>query len=180
MSWQSLVALAATLISIPSLTCLAWKEYDSGNPRTLSELAAKNKGTLTYFRTVLWLCGSLFALALFPSATYFDNRMLIILGSTLMIGGELLLAWLPARSKTMRAHNILAIVMAIGMLILAVTFIAELTDVYRLVAIIIGASMGLLALLTFVDRKHFVFYELPFIFLSHLSIVIALFAIVKP
>lgn len=95
---------------------------------------------------------------------------------TLMVGGELIAALLPAAEKTKKTHLIMAQAMSIGMLGLAVVFLVELSGIPRLAMALILLAMLLSAALTILDKKRLLFYELTFIYASHVSILLITFS----
>lgn len=179
MHWAVLVSLLATIISIATLTFLAYKEHDRNRPRTLSELAAAQDHLLRRFRIILWLCGTLFAVVMYgyviPKSAL---PMPLFIAWSIVIIGEFLVSFLPAKEKTQHAHEISAQCMAFGMAAAALVFLADLTGAYWVIGVSIAFSMALLAAATFVDPRRFIFYELLFLYLSHASIVLtALFLV---
>lgn len=171
--WTVYLSLLATTISITGLTLIAYREHDHEQPRTLSELAAAQDHLLRRFRIILWVCGTLFAIVMYgyvvPHSTL---PPLIFIAWTMVIVGELLVSFLPAREKTRRSHEISAQCMALGMGASAFLFLANLSGVYLAIELGIAFSMGLLAVATFIDPRRFIFYELLFLYLSHTSIVL--------
>jgi hypothetical protein len=63
------------------------------------------------------------------------------------------------------------------MMATAVLFVLNFHGVTSAIELGIASIMAMLGILTFVDRKRFIFYELPFIYLSHISILVAALAI---
>jgi hypothetical protein len=172
-------AFLGTFLSITCLTYLAWREHNPSLPRTLSELAADRRQTLKYFRIVLWTCGTLFAITMFffvvPRVHY---SLLQLLAWIPYYGGELLLAIVPARGPVeVRLHNGFAYAMSVSMLATAILFVANFHGITSTIELGTTGAMAILGILTFVDRKRFIFYELPFIYLSHISILVAALAI---
>lgn len=176
-SWAFYPVFIGTLMSVVGLTRLAVKSYDRKQPRTLSELAAAGQTILVQFRNILVFCDLLFAITVFgfivPRIT---QQFIVATFGVLMIGGELLVSLLPARGKTFRVHYVLAQIMAVGMLGLAFLFSIELHS-YLYIERVISLSMCFVAVLTFVDKRHYIAYELAYIFFSHLTIVIAAIAL---
>ena len=148
------------------------------NPATLSELGAASSTTLTYFRTVLWVCGPLFAITMIffvlPKIEFF---YLNLLAYSFTIVNEILLGVFPAIGKTRRLHDLLAFVMAASMLIMAYLFAFSLEGNYTTAQLVMAASMTVLGILGLLDRKNFIFYELSFIFTSHFTILTAVLAL---
>ncbi len=171
-------AFIATAISMFELSRLTLVNHNKEQPRTLSALAVTEPKVLSRFRNILLLCGILFAITMFGFYAPFSNYVLpAIFFSGLMIGGEVTTAIVPASGKTVRLHRISAKVMALGMFGLAYLFYFDTTGTYAQVELYIALIMTLLVPLTFLDKKRFVFYELAFIFLSHVSILIAVLAV---
>jgi hypothetical protein len=176
-TWQFIVALIATTISIANLTYLAWSNHDHKTPRTLSELAASSNTSLTYFRWILAICGSLFGVAVLGSLSNFEHELYVGAAAVLMVASNMLIALFPARDKRdLFLHNLFAVLMAIGMISLAYLFLFELQRTYLIVAIIIAIAMSIFGTAANLDRKRYIYFELPYIFLSHISILVVLFA----
>jgi len=176
--WAFYPALMATLLSVIGLSRIAFKYHDKQQPRTLSELAAAQEPLLNRFRTILWICGTLFALTVYGYiCPRIDHAALLITAWTLTYVGNLLAAVIPARDKKLKLHNICAQAMGIGMVVMTYWFWLNLHSVYAGIEAGISLAMTLLVVLTFADRSRYIFYELSFIFLSHASILVAVFAL---
>jgi hypothetical protein len=164
----------ATALSVAGLTYLAIKEHQPENPRTLSVIATSSKSTLRYFQIVLWLCGTLFAISMY---FYVIPRARLPLWQTIAwtatYTSEMLLAFLHAANETEKVHNLLSFIMGAGMLSSAYIFTAAFQNMTQHVELAIAVTMTLLGGLTFLDNKRYIFYELPFIFLAHISILVA-------
>lgn len=174
LSWTFYAVFVGTIVSVISLTRVALQNYTHESPRTLSELAAAEDALLRRFRNILLFCGILFAITLFGFIVPQTSQSLfVVIFGVLMIGGELLLALVPARGKTSSMHLVLAQIMAVGMLGLSLTLSIALAGVFSLLVVILAVCMAIFALLTVVDKKRFILYELSFIFSSHFSIIIA-------
>jgi hypothetical protein len=176
--WAFYPVIGGTIISICSLSYLAWKEHVVENPRTLSQLAADKHHILRYFRLTLLTCGPLFAVTTYGFILpVFKYRLALVVTSALMFVPELLVAIFPARGKTKTLHDSLGTIMGFGMFSLAITFAAGLRSGYRYIEIVLICLMAAVAIGTLIDKKRYLLYELPFIYLSHISIVIAALAI---
>lgn len=88
-----------------------------------------------------------------------------------------MIAAIPARPKTMKAHLFFAQLMGFAMLALAFLFGFTLPGLYAAIQFSLAAVMTVLGALTYLDRKHYVFYQAPFIYLSHFSIITAALAL---
>ena len=170
-----------TIISIISLTYIARKEHDPNQPKTLSEIGAQKKHILLYFRLIVWGCGLLFATTvlfyILPriGARHHDLLLVVYLYT---LACELLLGLFAARESLEKIlHEIFAYGMAVGLLITAILFATSLTGIYSLLEYLLSFSMIVLCILAVADKKRFIFYELPFIFLSHFTIIIATLAL---
>ncbi len=157
----------------------AIREHRKEKRRTVSELAAKDKKTLLEFRIILWTCGTLIAVCMFylvlPSL---HANNLLRLSYAVVFWCELLLAAIPAyENKLGKLHNVLAFAMAGGMLALAFCFIFTLSGNYALMEVGIFGSMVILGILALRYWDHFLYFQLPFIFMSHMSILIAAIAV---
>jgi len=172
-------AFLAAFLSVTCLTYLAWREHNPEKPRTLSELAADNQKLVNRFRTVLWVCGTLFAFTMFfyvvPRVTHAHYQLMAWI---VYYGCEVLLGIFPARGNVERLlHNVFAYVMGVAMLVTVFLFALEFRGIFTIIESALTITMVILGVLTTLDRKRVIFYELPFIFLSHVSILTAIFAL---
>ena len=176
--WTFYPAFVGTFISIVGWCYFVYYEHNKVNLKTLSELGAASRSTLTYFRAILWVCGPLFAITMFffvlprINHAYFQ---VVAYGITFVC--EILLGVFPAISKTRRLHAVLAFLMAAGMLAMAYLFSFSFHGAYMRVQVLLALMMSILALSTLLNRKNFIFYELPFIFLAHVTILITALAL---
>jgi hypothetical protein len=171
-------AFLASVLSITGLSWIAIKEFDKRQPRTLSELAAAQEHLLNHFRRTLFVCGTLFAVTVYGYLVpRISSSGLLATAWTLTYLGNILAAIIPARDKTIKYHYLSAQAMAIGMLLMAYIFAASLPGGYSEVEVYISAAMSLLGIMTFIDKSRFIIYELSFIFLSHISILVAALAL---
>jgi glucose uptake protein GlcU len=71
--------------------------------------------------------------------------------------------------------------MAVGMLVTAFIFSISIehSGIYFLLEIITIILMFGFGVMTNIDRRKFVYYELPFLYLSHLTIIIAVLGLIK-
>jgi len=175
--WLAYPVFLASGISICGLTTMAVRNHDATQPRSLSELAAAEQRLLVRFRGILLVCGSLFAVTIYGYVPRTTIEPLVVLAGALMVCGELTAAILPARHKTLTLHTIMAQVMALGMLGLAIAFLWDLRDVYRIVDMFLVILMACTAALTFLDKRRFIIHELIFIFASHISIMLAVLGV---
>ncbi len=177
-SWTFYPAFVATLLSVTLLTRLAIQEHDSQKPRTLSELAASDTRLLRQFRMILFVCGTLFSISIFfYIAPAVENSWLIAVVWLIAYLGEILLAIFPATSQNPKLHNIPAYTMGLAMNIMPFVLATNLDGVYAVSELLIGVVMFPLIPLANLQRHKFLQYELPFIYLSHLSILVALVAL---
>lgn len=174
-SWAFYPAFIGTLLSITGWGYLVWTEYDSKHTYTLSELAANKKHTLTYFRIVLWVCGVLFTITtllfIVPRIEY-DWLLSIVWVFTLLC--EVLVGVFPPKGKRLtRIHTGFANIMVVGMLVTTSIFTMDLQGGYSIAEAAIAILMMVLIVLATINREKFLHYELTYIFLSHISILIA-------
>lgn len=179
MQWTFYTAFIGTFLSVTLLSYLAWKEHNPRQPRTLSEIAAQRRELLIYFRTVLWVCGTLFAITVFGFIRpRIDNNFIQTAAWLLLFIPEFLLGAFNAKGNIeLLLHNVLSLIMGFGMWLTALMFAFSLSGIYMKIEMILTIVLSILALLTIVDRKKFLFYELPFIYISHLSILVAALAV---
>jgi hypothetical protein len=168
-------SVLATLISMVSLSYLAFSGHDRKQPRTLSELVAAQDHLLRRFRNILWLCGTLFAVAMYGYAIPHSAYSVWLFGAwTLVYLGDIFAGSIPAKGATRHLHELCAQLMAVGMVGTAFVFWLSLTGVPSIIELGIACVMLMLAVATFINPRRFIFYELPFLYLSHISIVVAL------
>lgn len=169
-----IAASFGTLISMTALSRIAYVWHDRDRPRALSELAAAEDTLLVHFRNVLWACGTLFAVAVYGAIVPdFAYPGWLFVAWTVTYAGDVLLAAIPARDDTFRFHIVCAQAMAAGMLAMAYLFFAGLWGGLGTAELVVALAMTLLAVLTVADKVRYVFYELGFLYLSHISIVLA-------
>ena len=167
------LSVLATIISIIGLTYIVIKNQGKTTDRTLSKIGIINKKVEKEFSIILVVCGILFAVAMqFYILPNFDAGFFLLLVWYLTIVSELSLAFLPAsHGWRLKAHNIVSFTMATSMFILAIIFAVYTDGVFAVIATIIFLAMFALAILAALKRHNFVKYELPYIFLSHISVI---------
>lgn len=179
MPWTFYPALIGTFLSVTGLSYLAWREHKPTHPLTLSQLAAKSRELQLYFRIVLWVCGTLFAITVFFFINpRLANSVLQTIAFVLVFVPELLLGFFHAKGDIeLLLHDVLSRVMGFGMWATALMFTINLSGTYSQIEAFLTVILSILAILTIVDRKKFLLYELPFIFTSHVSILVAALAV---
>ena len=70
--------------------------------------------------------------------------------------------------------------MGAGMLVLVYIFWRSLNGEYAVAELVAALTMSTLAILTYADTKHYIIHELAFIYLNHVTIVIAALALLHP
>lgn len=174
----TLLSLAATFGSILNLTKIAVKTHTPLAPKSLSERAVLEAVLLTRFRNTLLICSSLFAASIyFFIAPHARLGWWIVGAWSLEYIGVIIAAVLPAKGKTFYLHLAGAQAMGLGMLLLAFVFWKNYTGAISVSELIVGVAMLALALGTYLDKSRFIFHELGFIYLNHVSIVIAALAL---
>ncbi|HEY1835262.1 MAG TPA: hypothetical protein VGG13_00365 [Candidatus Saccharimonadales bacterium] len=169
-------AFIATALSMTGLTYLAWKKYTHERPLPISQLGASSRRTLLYFRMVLWTCGTLFAISFyFFIATRISHSSVVLATWTGTFICELALGIFPAYGEIrLDLHNACAFLMACGFVALTVLFSMYLKGAYATIELGLAIAMVALDVLAIAYYKtRFIFYELPSIYLSHISILIA-------
>lgn len=170
--WTFYPAFIATLISIIAWTHLAHKEHLTHMPRTLSELASEKPESLRYYRIVLWVCGPLIAITAFGFVVpRIDHPLIIGVTLAVMTITEMLVGVFPAIRGKITAHDIIAATMGGAMIASAYLFAWSLGGTYAYIELVFALCMTVLAVLCLADRKRYLFYELPLIYLSHFSIL---------
>lgn len=177
-TWTFYPAFVGTCISVVGWIRLARKEHLAHTPRTLSELAAEKAAALTYYRAVLWVCGPLFAATMFGFVLpRVAHPFLVGVACALTITTEMLIGFFPAQRGKLTIHDVLAGVMGVAMIASAYIFAWSLDGGYASVALALAVGMTVLGALCLADRKRYIFYELPLIFLAHFSILVAALAV---
>ena len=167
-----------TILSIVSLTFLARHEYEAGEAKSLSQLGGGHSKALGQFRAILWVCGTLFSITVlfFIAPRLHSLFMYIVWAITYTF--EVLLGIVPDHpGKKHWWHCLFSYGMALGFLITAIYFAVKLPEGYQLISVyVLAAMVGMVATVGF-DKKRFLFYELGYIYLSHIGIVIAALAL---
>lgn len=174
--------LLGIVISTVSVAIFASREHRLEKRRTLSELAAKNPKTLREFRIILWTCGTLISIMMyFLVLPNISTGPWLTIFYTVIIFCELTLAIIPAyiNTRSGKIHNYLAYGMGTGMLALALSFSILLTGIYSTLEYVIFGIMFVLCVLAIRYWEHFIYFQLPFIFLSHMSILVAALAVLR-
>ncbi len=167
------------ILSILGISLFTYREYKIGSKRTLSDLAAKNSQTLRQFRVILIVCGILISIMVYflliPNMA--SGKWLFIF-YTMILFCELSLAIFPAGpGMSGRIHDALAYSMGFGMLGLAISFALILNGGYSVAEYVILGLMISLCLISLKFWDYMILFELPFIFLSHMSILLAAIAV---
>jgi hypothetical protein len=173
-------AFVATALSVVGLTYLAWKKHTGEQPLPISQLGASSMRTLIYFRAILWTCGTLFSVSVyFFIAQRISHSAVVLAAWTPTFLCELALGIFPARKGTVLIlHNASAFIMACGFIALAVLFSLFLGRTYSMIEFgLVILMLALDALAVVYYKTRFIFYELPSIFLSHVSILVAVLAL---
>lgn len=178
MPWAYYPIFIGTVASIVSLSLLAKHEYSTSEVRTLSQLGSGHSKALQQFRTILWVCGTLITITMLFFLVPRLHSVILAPIWLLTYVCEVLLGVVPDhKGWQSKVHNILAYGMALGFLFTAIYFSYKLTGLYRFISLSILLGMILTVALTARNRKHFLFYELGYIYLSHIGIVIATLAV---
>ncbi len=176
--WTFYPAFLGTVISIVAWTVFALKEHDSNNPKTLSELGAKDDHTLLYYRVVLWLCGPLFAITfLFFIVPRITNNEIVAFFCILTVVTELLLGVFPARGRTVMSHNIISWIMGSSMLVSTILFAWNLSGAVSTFLYFASITMAIFMTLAILNTKKFLFYELLFLYVAHISVLVTAIAL---
>ncbi len=172
-------AVLGTIGSIAAIADLIIRYHDKFNPVSVSELAAAEERLLSRFRVGLFICGSLFAISMYGLVLQrIDRAPLVFAAYTISYLSILLAALLPARGVTHRLHVRAGQTMGISMLILAWLFATNIHGAYGKIEFVLAATMTALTAITYLDRKRFAYYELSYLALNHLTIVIACIALI--
>lgn len=179
--WLVYPALYGMLVSMTALTGMVFRLHDKRQPKSLSQLVTAEMRFLKQFRNILLLCGTLFSVTVFgfiiPNFTW--PLALMVVWSLAYLANAAI-AFIPAANRTASLHAKLAQLMAASFLAAAYLLALGLSGDYADLELFIAFTMSLLAILTLTDTRHFVVYELAFIYLSHLSILLASLALLPP
>ncbi len=172
-------AFVGTFLSITLNSHLAWREHHPDNPHSLSRLVAQTNEQVRRFRIVSAVVATLFAITMYffvvPNVHYSAAMFLVW---SIYYASELLLSIFPERGTIEKQlHSFFAYCMAFAMLATTFIFIISFDGGVRAIEAAILIGMILLGVLTRVDNKHFIFYELAFIYFSHASILVAAIAL---
>ena len=174
-NWAVYPAFIATCLSMWLWLRFVRAEHDSKAPMTLSELGTSKNSR--YFRAVLWICGPLFGVTiLFYIAPRLDNIFVIVplIGTVAL---EILTGVFLPRGKVERAlHEVSAYGMAFFMLT-SVIATALVIPRFAWIQWVLAVLMFSAAFLAIISRNRFIYYELCFIFLSHITILVAALAV---
>jgi hypothetical protein len=168
------ISILATVISITGLTYIVIKNQDKTTDRTLSKIGIISKKTEKEFAVILLVCGLLFAVAMqFYILPYIDAGIFLLIVWYVTIVTELSLAFLPASyGWKLKVHNFVSFSMATSMWMLTGAIAVFTNGIFAIITSVILLAMFVLALLAGVKRHNFVYYELPYIFLSHISVIL--------
>jgi hypothetical protein len=172
-------AFLATFLAITILTFLAWREHNPELPRSFSGIAAQTKRLVNWFRVVTVVVSTLFAITMYffiiPKIPY-GTALFVVW--TIGYVSDQLLALFPERGTIERQlHSFFAYTLAATFLMISVIFVFSFSGGFRVLQIGTLVGMLILAALTRLDKKRFIFYELAFIYLSHFSILVAAIAL---
>lgn len=176
--WAFYLAFVGTFISMVCWTYFVLREYVPSNPMNLSELASLKPAALRYYRTVLWICGPLFAITFFGFIIPRISHPLAIgiVGSCIFLP-EILIGFYPVKIRKISAHDYIAAVMGAAMITVAYLFAAYLTPYYSHIELVFAVIMSILGVFFILGKRRHVQFELPIIYLSHFSILVAALAL---
>jgi len=172
-------AFLGSFISTTALIHMVIREYDQAHHQTLSEVAAYSKRNINEFRIVLWVCGTLISITmLFYIAPRLQGTGVIRAAWVAVYVCEMLLGIIHAVGGTQgKLHKVFAYTMSYGMLLTTLLFAQRLPDGFAAAEWVLLFAMLGFGLLTILHKAKFLFYEMPFIFLSHVTILIAAIAL---
>lgn len=172
--WLTVPAYIATGLSIFGITPIMIAGLKKSVGPSLCEMAAKVNPSLWYFRAVVWTCGVLFAITMYALVVP-GSSLPIIVGIfwTAELIGNMMIAAIPARPATMKLHLVFAQTLGYSMLALAYTFASTLSGWTGHACWAIAIVMTVIGAMTYIDRTRYSFYQAPFIYLSHVTILLA-------
>lgn len=176
-SWALYPVFIGTVISMFGWGYFVLKRYDN-SPKTLSELAAISRENILYFRLILWICGPLFVLtAIFYMAHRLPNQFLLWLWLATVVLEILVGVFPPINQRQKFLHEVIAYSMAAFMFATGAILAITLPGLYGTIEWLLVGAMVIFALAGLLHRNKFVYYELGFIFASHLTMVVATIAV---
>lgn len=177
-SWTFYPAFIGAFISVTAWTYFAFKEHARQNPRNLSQIAYEKEQALLYYRIVLWICGPLFAITFFGFMVERISHPLVVgIVCSFISIPEILLGFFPARKDKLVIHDYVAGVMGLAMVTAGYLFAFYLKNSYSHIELVLAAAMSILGLLFIITKRRHLHYELPLIYISHFSILVAAIAL---
>jgi hypothetical protein len=172
-------AFLGTFLSVTFLSFLAYREHNPESPRSFSKLVAEKRRLVNWFRVASAVCPTLCAVTLYALVVpNVRHASALFVSWTIFYVSELLLAIFPERGAIEKQlHSFFAYTMGAALIVSALIFIFALDDSYKFIEVGITMVMLSLATLTQLDRKRFIFYELGFIYSSHVSLLVAAVAV---
>ena len=166
-------------LSVIQIIALFIREYDKETHHTLSHVGAKDARVLAHFRRILIVCGTLITIGvLFGIAPYTSQQLGLSVLWVAVLLCEVGAALIPAKKGIAEVlHTILGLLMGIGFLAFAILMVRILPIGAVTVEYYLCLLMGLMIVLAAALPKKLVYFELAYIFFSHVSIVVALFAL---
>lgn len=175
--WAPIMALLATALSV-----VGWVTYVRiFNNRcyfaTLSQVALTSNDSKLFFRSIVWVCGSIFYVAMVLMSISITSQLLPFLWYATIFFEVMVGVVLPKNKIATMWHNFFAYGMAFFMLVSAFVAALSFQDVAILLWLL-ASCMTIFAILAVIRKRHFILYELNFLFLAHLTIVVSAFAVV--
>ncbi len=169
--WSFYPVFVGTFLSIVLWLRFVVREHSIGTQITLSELGANRNAN--YFRFVLWLCGPLFGLtAIFYIFPRIGSPLVGLLIITTIVLELLVGMFLPLNKRHKSLHELIAYGMGLCMFASALGLAFTLPRFGWLQAIFVVAMIAC-AIGMAVNKRHFIFYEVAFIFISHFTMITA-------
>lgn len=169
MNSSQILLVLGTILSVAGWLSFVWAYGGRDTALTLSELATRSPWQRLHYRTVLWLCGALFLFAALVSTGF--GQVTLIFWVMMVIFEMMAGVILPTNEVRTRIHLFFAYGMGVFMLAAGVSFAIDVWTVWLLIlAMVASFVLGL------TDRGRLLYYEMAFIFLSHLTFILAVFA----
>lgn len=176
--WTLYPVWIATALSIVGWLYFVHREYAVDRPTTLSDLSTRSRKTRLYFRTLMLVCPLLFAITgLWFVHCRLENTTITALWLTTIFCCMMAGIFLPTHGREKLLHTFSAVIMGLAMLALAAAG-AVIVPRYNAVLWLIFVVMAALAIIGPRQKRHYIMYELGFIFLSHVSMVVIALAAV--
>lgn len=171
------LAVVATVVSIIGWSVYAYKYYDRGSGRTLSQSAPMAKQSTIVYRAIMWFCCSLFvavaALGLWP----FYPLAGVLLAITAILG-SLAAIYLPTTRWRTVIHDVAAYGLAAGMVLTSIYFVSVSSGAYWLAQAALLATILFCGTMALVNRRNYIYFQMVYIYAAHVAVIVMLCSLI--